>query len=110
MSRSTVSTWSATRRSSNADCPTSRTPHGATPHPSIVVADPRPDWFFIGYFTILALMPKGAEAVLIIGIPAIITAFLFLLPFARPFGQRHPLRRPLALTAAVVFIGGYTAL
>ncbi|TMB63736.1 MAG: c-type cytochrome [Chloroflexi bacterium] len=83
---------------------------GAPPDPSIVVADPRPDWFFIGYFTILALMPKGAEAVLIIGIPAIIMAFLFLLPFARPFGQRHPLRRPLALTAAVVFIGGYTAL
>ena len=86
-------------------------PHiGEPPDPSIVVADPRPDWFFVGYFTILALMPKGAEAALIIGIPALIIAFLFALPFARPFGQRHPMRRPLAVAAAAVFIGGYAAL
>ena len=83
---------------------------GEPPDPSVIVADPRPDWFFIGYFAILALMPKGAEAVLIIGIPALIIAFLFALPFARPFGQRHPARRPLAVMAAVLFIGGYTAL
>ena len=86
-------------------------PHiGEPPDPSNVVADPRPDWFFIGYFAVLALMPKGAEAVLIIAIPALLMAFLFLLPFARPFGQRHPTRRPLAVAAAVLFIGGYAAL
>jgi ubiquinol-cytochrome c reductase cytochrome b subunit len=55
-------------------------------------------------------MPKGAEAVLIIGIPLVIVAFLFALPLVRPFGQRHPLRRPLAVCAAALFIGGYAAL
>jgi ubiquinol-cytochrome c reductase cytochrome b subunit len=83
---------------------------GEPPDPSITVADPRPDWFFIGYFAILALMPKGAEAVLIIGIPALIISFLFALPFVRPLGQRAPSRRPLALMAALLFIGGYAAL
>jgi len=83
---------------------------GKPPDPGIVVADPRPDWFFIGYFTVLALMPPGAEAILIVGIPLLVVAFLFALPFVRPFGQRHPMRRPFALAAAVFVIGGYAAL
>src|SRR5207245_8629747 len=81
---------------------------GKPPDPGIVVADLRPDWFFIGYFTVLALMPPGAEGILIVGIPLLVVAFLFALPFVRPFGQRHPMRRPFALAAADLVIGGDT--
>src|SRR5207302_9803936 len=31
--------------------------------PTNVVADPRPDWYFLGYFAILALIPPATEAV-----------------------------------------------
>ncbi|MDQ6857571.1 MAG: cytochrome b N-terminal domain-containing protein [Chloroflexota bacterium] len=83
---------------------------GRPPDPTIIVADPRPDWYFIGYFAILALMPSGVEAAFIIGIPLVIFAFLFLLPFIRSGGERHPRRRPLAVFGAGAVLAAYAAL
>ncbi len=83
---------------------------GRPPDPTIIIADPRPDWYFIGYFAILALMPTGVEAAFIIGIPLVIFAFLFLLPLIRSRGERHPRRRPLAVFGAGIVLAGYAAL
>ena len=85
---------------------------GTPPDPTIIVADPRPDWYFIGYFALLAIIPKGLESIVIIGLPALAFGFLFLLPLIRPRGERHPSRRPMALAAVglgVLVYGSLTA-
>jgi ubiquinol-cytochrome c reductase cytochrome b subunit len=72
---------------------------GKPPDPTIIVADPHPDWYFIGYFALLAIIPKGLESFVIIGLPALAFGFLFVLPLVRPRGERHVSRRPMAVAA-----------
>lgn len=83
---------------------------GKPPDPTIVVADPRPDWYFLGYFALLAVIPKGLESIVIIGLPALAFAFLFLLPLIRPRGERHVSRRPMAVAAVGLGVLAYGAL
>ncbi|MHB8630869.1 MAG: cytochrome b N-terminal domain-containing protein [Candidatus Limnocylindria bacterium] len=83
---------------------------GKPPDPTIIVADPRPDWYFIGYFALLAIIPNGLESVVIIGLPALAFGFLFLLPLIRSRGERHPSRRPLAIAAVGLGVLVYSAL
>jgi ubiquinol-cytochrome c reductase cytochrome b subunit len=83
---------------------------GKPPDPSNVVADPRPDWYFLGYFAILALIPPATDSIVIIGLPLFAFAFLFLVPILWPDGERHWSRRPAAIaTVALPFIA-YAAL
>jgi len=83
---------------------------GKPPDPTIIVADPRPDWYFIGYFALLAIIPNGLESLVIIGLPALAFAFLFVLPLVRPGGERHVSRRPMAIAAVGLGVVVYTAL
>jgi ubiquinol-cytochrome c reductase cytochrome b subunit len=83
---------------------------GKPPDPTIIVADPHPDWYFLGYFALLAIIPKGLESIVIIGLPALAFGFLFLLPLIRPRGERHPSRRPMALAAVGLGVLVYGAL
>src|SRR5437764_7357179 len=57
---------------------------GKPADPTVVVADPRPDWYFLGYFALLALIPPATEAVVIIGLPLFAFVFLFLVPILWP--------------------------
>lgn len=83
---------------------------GRPPDPTIIVADPRPDWYFIGYFGLLALIPEQLETVIIIGLPTLTFLFLFALPLLRPYGERHWSRRPAAIAAVAFGLIVYTAL
>ena len=83
---------------------------GPLPDPTNVVADPRPDWYFIGYFALLALIPNELETVIIIGLPTLAFLFLFALPLVRPYGERHPSRRPAAIAAVAFGLIAYAAL
>jgi ubiquinol-cytochrome c reductase cytochrome b subunit len=83
---------------------------GKPPDPTIIVADPRPDWYFIGYFALLAIIPKGLESIVIIGLPALAFGFLFVLPLVRPRGERHVSRRPMAVAAVGLGVLVYGAL
>ena len=83
---------------------------GKPPDPTIIVADPRPDWYFIGYFALLAIIPNGLESLVIIGLPALAFGFLFLLPLLRPGGERHVSRRPMAVAAVGLGVVVYAAL
>ena len=83
---------------------------GRPPDPTIIVADPRPDWYFIGYFGLLALIPEQLETVIIVGLPTLAFLFLFALPILRPYGERHPSRRPIAIAAVAGGLIAYSAL
>lgn len=83
---------------------------GRPPDPTIIVADPRPDWYFIGYFGLLALIPERLETVIIVGLPTLAFLFLFALPLLRPYGERHWSRRPAAIAAVAFGVIAYAAL
>ena len=76
---------------------------GKIADPTIVQAYPRPDWYFLWYFALLALIPPAIEDVFIIGFPLLLGLMFVLLPFVAPFGERSPRRRPWAVGIVAVF-------
>jgi ubiquinol-cytochrome c reductase cytochrome b subunit len=72
------------------------------PDPSILQAYPRPDWYFLWYFAVLALAPHSLENFIIVAGPLVFGAILLLLPLANR-GARSVRERPLA-AVLVVFI------
>lgn len=83
---------------------------GKPPDPTVILADPRPDWYFLGYFALLALIPPVTETVVIVGLPLLAFAYLFLLPVLRPYGERHWSRRPGAIAVVGIPLVAYVAL
>lgn len=78
------------------------------PDPSIVVAYPRPDWYLLWYFAVLALLPPAIENVVMVLAPVVALGGLFVLPLFFNRGERHPARRPWSvaiLVFVVVFVG-----
>jgi ubiquinol-cytochrome c reductase cytochrome b subunit len=71
------------------------------PDPSLVNAHPRPDWYFWWYFALLAYLPPGLENAVIVLAPLLGGAILVGLPLLAARGERHPVRRPLAVAAVV---------
>jgi len=76
---------------------------GQVADPTIVQAYPRPDWYFIWYFALLALIPPAIEDIFIIAFPLLLGLMFVLLPFLAPFGERSPRRRPWAVGIVAVF-------
>jgi ubiquinol-cytochrome c reductase cytochrome b subunit len=90
---------------------------GERADPTVMDANPRPDWYFLWYFALLALTPPWLEDVVIVGFPALVILVLLALPFVAPVGERSPRRRPLAvgavgaalLTVGILLQVGYRA-
>jgi ubiquinol-cytochrome c reductase cytochrome b subunit len=81
---------------------------GKPPNPSILKAVPRPDWYFLWYFALFALMPPKLESLGILLIPVLLGILFLMLPFINNKGERHPLRRPWAVgfvLATMIMIG-----
>ena len=74
----------------------------APPDPAVLAADPRPDWFFLWFYALLAYKPRGLEDIVMIYVPLALLAGLILLPFVASRGERSPLRRPWAIGAVLV--------
>jgi ubiquinol-cytochrome c reductase cytochrome b subunit len=77
------------------------------PDPSVLDADPRPDWYLLWYFALLALMPASIENYLMILFPVLIGLTL-LIPLLNHKGERAPSRRPWAIAVvclSVIMIG-----
>ncbi len=83
---------------------------GKPADPTVVVADPKPDWYFLGYFSLLALIPREAESLVIIGLPTFAVLYLFALPLLFPAGERHWSRRPAAIAVVTIPFVVYVAL
>ncbi len=78
--------------------------------PTIVQAEPRPDWYFLFYFALLALMPHGLESYVIILGPLLLGAILLLVPLLAPAGERAVRRRPWAVGTVVAGVTIWGAL
>ena len=75
---------------------------GPPPDPSLLEAYPRPDWYFLWYFAVLAMAPHHLENLIIVAGPLVFGALLLLVPFFNK-GERSVRRRPFA-ALLVVFI------
>jgi ubiquinol-cytochrome c reductase cytochrome b subunit len=78
--------------------------------PSVLQADPRPDWYLLWYFAVLALSPHALESYIIILAPLLIFGSMFLLPFFFNKGERSPRRRPWAVAWVVIVCLGVLGL
>jgi ubiquinol-cytochrome c reductase cytochrome b subunit len=83
------------------------------PDPTIVQTIPKPDFFFLWLYAMLALLPPSMETpALLIG-PVIVIGFLILLPFLSGEGEKSWKRRPIAvvtLLLVAVTLGTFTQL
>src|SRR5712691_3666884 len=66
---------------------------------------PRPDWYFYFLFYLLRIF-KWPESVILgtVGIPTILLIILLALPFIDVRAERRPLRRPVAMVAAILVV------
>jgi ubiquinol-cytochrome c reductase cytochrome b subunit len=79
-------------------------PYGPTgePDPTIIQTVPRPDFFFLWLYALLALLPPSLEtAALLIG-PVIVMGALLLLPFLFGEGEKSWRRRPIAVLSILL--------
>ena len=72
------------------------------PDPSLIAANPRPDWYLLWYFAVLALLPYGIEKYFMVYGPLLAGLFLIALPFLFNRGERSLRRRPWAVAAVLM--------
>lgn len=72
------------------------------PDPSIIDAEPRPEWYFLPLFALLALSPPNLETFLMLGLPPVLILILALVPFVAGKGERSASRRPVAVLAVIL--------
>ncbi|MGH2364688.1 MAG: cytochrome b N-terminal domain-containing protein [Chloroflexota bacterium] len=73
---------------------------GPEANPTNILTYPRPDWYLLWYFSILALMPPQIENEVIVGLPPLIFILMIMVPFISNHGERAPSRRPWAVALA----------
>jgi ubiquinol-cytochrome c reductase cytochrome b subunit len=79
-------------------------PHLAKPpDPTILDAQPRPDWYLLWYFALLALLPHALENYVIIVGPLLFGLLLLLPPLFFNTGERSAWRRPWAIGLVIAF-------
>jgi ubiquinol-cytochrome c reductase cytochrome b subunit len=79
-------------------------PFGPTgqPDPTIIATVPKPDYFFLWLYALLALLPPSMETpALLIG-PVIVIGALVLLPFLSGEGEKSWRRRPIAVLSIIL--------
>src|SRR5215218_9382365 len=78
---------------------------GPKADPTTTTYTPRPEWYFFFLFELLRVVkPPALVFMATVGIPTICLVLLLLLPFFDRGPERNPLRRPIAVTAAIATI------
>jgi len=83
------------------------------PDPTIVQTIPKPDFFFMWLYALLALLPPEMETPILLIAPVVVLGFLILLPFLSGEGEKSWKRRPIAVVTvllAAVALGTFTKL
>jgi len=75
---------------------------GGPPDPTLINTAPRPDFYFLSLFAVLALMPPAIEDLFILAILPAIIGILFAVPFLSNRGAKHPGERPMAVVLVVM--------
>jgi ubiquinol-cytochrome c reductase cytochrome b subunit len=76
----------------------------APPDPTELRVYPRPDWYLLWYFSVLALIPPAAEPYVILGGPGLAIVLMIILPLIANKGERSPLRRPWAMGFVLLLV------
>lgn len=79
---------------------------GEPPDPAAIPAHPRPDWFLMWYYALLAVKPRGFEDATMVYLPIVAFVALVLLPFVRGKGERALSKRPSAVAITVALALG----
>lgn len=77
---------------------------GNKPDPTILSTYPRPDWYFLWYFSVLAMIPSSTESFVIVFGPLLAGVVMIGLPFFANKGERDPLRRPWAMGFVLILL------
>jgi ubiquinol-cytochrome c reductase cytochrome b subunit len=77
---------------------------GKPPDPSLLNANPRPDWYLLWYFAVLALLPHGTEEYFMIFGPMLAGIVLIVLPFVFNKGERSARRRPWSIASVILIV------
>ena len=80
------------------------------PDPSLVNAEPKPDWYLTWYFALLALVPAQIEDWFILLFPVFLVVGMLTPPFLSNTGERSARRRPWAVAIVVIIVGSVLAL
>lgn len=74
---------------------------GDPPDPTLIHVEPRPDWYFLAFFALLALSPPALEAYIMLAVPILLFVGLILVPLVAGKGERSARRRPVAVLSVV---------
>src|SRR5450755_135974 len=90
-------------------------PFGPTgpPDPTIIQTVPKPDYFFLWLYALLALLPPSMETPVLLIVPPLAIGGLLLLPFLFGEGEKSWRRRPIAVLSILliaVILGTFTSL
>jgi mono/diheme cytochrome c family protein len=79
-------------------------PLEARANPADTSYTPRPEWYFLFLFQLLKYFPGRLEVIGVIGIPTLVFALLFLLPFLDSSARRYPTSRPIVTGGAALVV------
>lgn len=74
------------------------------PDPTLIQANPRPEWYFLPLFGIASLVPAEMEDFAVLVLPPLFFVVLLLVPFVAGKGERAPSRRPVAVLSVIVIL------
>lgn len=83
---------------------------GGVPNPTIIQTSPRPDFFFLWIFALLALLPPHLETFFMLALPPVAIAALLFLPFIAAEGEKSWRRRPVAVLSLAIIAVSFAAL
>ena len=81
-----------------------------TPDPSVIHADPQPDWYLLWYYAVLALSPHSLESYIMFLAPLAVFGSMLALPFVFNRGERSVRRRPWAVAWVIIVVVGVLGL